>query len=123
MNTSTKPGKSGEDHGLPSNTGFQETAFQKGADDPSSARVSLAANTVGANTAGKALLITGTDTNVGKTWVTCLIARQLMACGLRVVQASLFRCDHRIDDGLARDDNWDLGRYLPGKFARHLGGC
>lgn len=89
MNRSTKPGERGEDHGLPSNTGFQETAFQEGANDPSSARVSLAANTVGANTvnantAGKALLITGTDTNVGKTWVTCLIARQLMACGLRV---------------------------------------
>jgi len=89
VNRSTKPGERGEDHGLPSNTGFQETAFQEGANDPSSARVSLPANTVGANTvnantAGKALLITGTDTNVGKTWVTCLIARQLMACGLRV---------------------------------------
>ena len=84
MNRSTIPDGRGEDHGMPSNTGFQETAFQEGASDPSSARVSLAANTVGANTAGKALLITGTDTNVGKTWVTCLIARQLLACGLRV---------------------------------------
>ena len=32
----------------------------------------------------KALLVTGTDTNVGKTHVTCLIAKQLVACGIRV---------------------------------------
>jgi dethiobiotin synthetase len=32
----------------------------------------------------KALFITGTDTNVGKTHVTCLIARQVIANGVRV---------------------------------------
>ena len=32
----------------------------------------------------KALFVTGTDTNVGKTHVTCLIARQLIAKGVRV---------------------------------------
>ena len=31
-----------------------------------------------------AILITGTDTNVGKTWVTCAIARALRARGRRV---------------------------------------
>lgn len=30
------------------------------------------------------LFITGTDTGVGKTWIGCLIARQLTAAGLRV---------------------------------------
>ena len=84
MNRSTIPDGRGEDHGLPSNTGFQQTAFQEGANDPSPTRVSLAENVGAVNTVSKALLITGTDTNVGKTWVTCLIARQLMACGLRV---------------------------------------
>ncbi len=30
------------------------------------------------------LFITGTDTDVGKTYVGCLIARELLAAGLRV---------------------------------------
>ena len=30
------------------------------------------------------LFVTGTDTGVGKTHVTCLIARQLIAAGLRI---------------------------------------
>jgi dethiobiotin synthetase len=84
VNPSTKPDDCGKDHSASSNTRFQETAFQEAASDPSPARVSLAAHHVSANNVVKALLITGTDTNVGKTWVTCLIARQLMACGLRV---------------------------------------
>lgn len=32
----------------------------------------------------KALFVTGTDTNVGKTYVTCLIARQMISRGVRV---------------------------------------
>lgn len=31
----------------------------------------------------KKLLITGTDTNVGKTWITCLLLRQLRSQGIR----------------------------------------
>lgn len=31
----------------------------------------------------KKLLITGTDTNVGKTWITCLLLRQLRSRGIR----------------------------------------
>ena len=84
MNNSTKHGERDEDRRSPSNIRFQEPAFPEAASDPSPTRVSLAANTAAANTAGKALLITGTDTNVGKTWVTCFIARELIACGLRV---------------------------------------
>ena len=30
------------------------------------------------------LLITGTDTDVGKTWISCLLLRQLIQSGLRV---------------------------------------
>ncbi len=32
----------------------------------------------------KTLFVTGTDTGVGKTWVSCLIIRQLLSLGLRV---------------------------------------
>jgi len=32
----------------------------------------------------KTLLVTGTDTNVGKTWVTCLLLKQLRGEGVRV---------------------------------------
>ena len=32
----------------------------------------------------RGIFITGTDTGVGKTHLTCLIARQLLACGVRV---------------------------------------
>ena len=41
------------------------------------------------------LFVTGTDTGVGKTHVTCLIARQLVAQGLsrRSIQTGLFGGD------------------------------
>ena len=32
----------------------------------------------------KSLLVTGTDTDVGKTWISCLILKQLIKDGLRV---------------------------------------
>ena len=58
----------------------------------------------------RALFVTGTDTNVGKTHVTCLIARQAMSQGVRV---SAYKpvCSGAIQKSPAQDDrsshHWD----------------
>lgn len=57
-------------------------------------------------TSARRLFITGTDTGVGKTYVTCLIARQLIRSG-RQIAAYKPACSGAIPSSLATYPRWD----------------
>jgi dethiobiotin synthetase len=46
---------------------------------------------------GQAIFITGTDTGVGKTWVTGMLLKQLQECGIRAVGFKPICCGDRAD--------------------------
>jgi dethiobiotin synthetase len=53
----------------------------------------------------KSVFITGTDTGVGKTRVTCALMRQLIAQGLRVVGMKPVASGGELHDGTLRNDD------------------
>ena len=53
----------------------------------------------------KSVFITGTDTGVGKTWVSCALMRQLIGEGLRVVGMKPVATGAIMQDGELRNDD------------------